>query len=240
MEDLLLTDDSLDRAMRRTVVVVPAFNEAEVIGDVLAGLGELPCTVVVVDDGSSDGTFEACLPHPVGLLRHSCNLGQGAAIMTGVRYSLTQLEPQFVVTFDADGQHKPADVGRLVGALTAGNCDIALGTRFARPSDMAEVPRPRRLLLRAGVVMTRLSTGLPLTDTHNGLRAFTARAASHLALRQKGMAHASEILAAVRREGWRWCEVPVTVSYTAHSIGKGQHGVGVLDIIWDLVRERLR
>jgi hypothetical protein len=128
----------------------------------------------------------------------------------------------------------------LIDAIVGGGHDVALGTRFARPSDAREIPWMRRLVLKCAVGFTRLTAGLPVTDTHNGLRAFTAEAASRLDMRQGGMAHASEILTTIRREGLNWCEVPVKISYSDYSRGKGQRSGAAMDIVWDLVMGRLR
>ncbi len=232
--------EDLLEALSATCVVVPAQNEAEVIGEVLTRLEGLPCRIVVVDDGSSDGTYDACLPHPVDLLRHGTNLGQGAALQTGIMYALSLESVRFIVTFDADGQHDVAAVGSLVAPLAAGTSDVALGTRFARRSDSSTVPWRRRILLKAAIAFTRLTTGLAVTDTHNGLRAFTGDAAGRLRLRHGGMAHASEILTTIHREELRWCEVPVTITYSDYSRAKGQRGGAAMDIVWDLVMGRLR
>ena len=237
---LQVGDAALMEALSATCIVVPAHNEAAAIGDVLADLGGLPCTVVVVDDGSSDRTFNVCMRHPVALLRHSTNLGQGAALQTGITYALDELGPRFVVTFDADGQHGTDDVVSLVRSLVSGEYDVALGTRFARPADAHSIPRARRALLKCAVAFTRVTAGLAVTDTHNGLRAFSADAAAHLNITHGGMAHASEILATIRRARLRWCEVPVTISYTDYSRGKGQRGGAAMDIVWDLVMGRIR
>ncbi|HZL63705.1 MAG TPA: glycosyltransferase family 2 protein [Thermoleophilia bacterium] len=224
----------------QTCVVVPAYNEAEIIGSVVDGLLKRGCEVVVVDDGSADGTYEACLGYRASLLRHACNLGQGAALKTGLTYALTHVRPRYLVTFDADGQHRPEDVDALVAALADGAHDIALGTRFARKADAAAVPSGRRLLLRAATIFSRVSSGLPVTDAHNGLRAFTAEAAAQLDLAQSGMAHASEILTLIRRKKLRWCEVPVSIDYSEYSRRKGQRGLGAINILWDMMTGRLR
>jgi polyprenyl-phospho-N-acetylgalactosaminyl synthase len=227
-------------ALSGTCVVIPAHNEAAVIGDVLTGLEALPCRVVVVDDGSTDETYTICLERPVAVLHHSTNLGQGAALQTGITYALSLTDTRFVVTFDADGQHSTDSIVSLVSAVVSSGNDVALGTRFARPSDASAIPRSRRALLKCAVAFTRVTAGLPVTDTHNGLRAFTAGAAARLDIRHGGMAHASEILTTIRRERLTWCEVPVTISYSDYSRGKGQRSAAAMDIVWDLVMGRIR
>jgi hypothetical protein len=98
----------------------------------------------------------------------------------------------------------------------------------------------RRALLQCAIAFTRVTVGLPVTDTHNGLRAFTAAAAAHLDIKHGGMAHASEILTTIRRARLRWCEVPVTISYSEYSRTKGQRGGAAMEIVWDLVMGRMR
>jgi glycosyltransferase involved in cell wall biosynthesis len=209
-------------ALARTCVVIPAYNEGAVIAGVLSGLLPLGSTLVVVDDGSTDDTYAACLSYPVGLLRHASNLGQGAALTTGITYALQELAPDYLVTFDADGQHRAEDVARLLDPLTTSEFDVALGTRFARPQDAAAIPAGRRALLRLATRYTRLSSGLAVSDTHNG------------------MAHASEILTSVRKSGLRWCEVPVSIDYGSYSSAKGQRSLSSFNIIWDTITGRIR
>lgn len=211
----------------RVFVVVPAYNEAGVIGDVVAALRGAYADVVVVDDGSTDGTFELARRHGACVLRHLINRGQGAALQTGIEFALLA-GAHIIVTFDADGQHDVADIARLAAPIVAGDCDITLGSRFL--GEAIDLPAARRLLLRAGIFFTRLTSGASLTDTHNGLRAFSRRAAERIQLRLDGMAHASEIIDQVIRCGLPWREVPVTIRYTDYSRAKGQSSRGAIRI----------
>jgi glycosyltransferase involved in cell wall biosynthesis len=230
----------LQEALSATAVIVPAYDEAGAIEAVLDDLATLPCHVIVVDDGSSDETYQISLRRPVAVLRHPVNLGAGAALQTGITYALRQERVRYLVSFDADGQHHAGDVATLVGKLLDGDLDVALGSRFLEPAGTESMPRGRKALLRLAVLFTRLTAGLAVTDAHNGLRAFTAASAASLRLRHCRMAHASEIYAWIRREGLRWCEVPVTVTYSSYSLRKGQRGFAAVDIVWDLVMGRMR
>ncbi len=221
-------------------VVVPAFNEGRMIGRVLLDVTALPYQVVVVDDGSSDDTTAQALAFPVTVLRHVCNLGQGAALQTGINFACRQLQAKFLVTFDADGQHRAVDIERLLQPLRRGEYDIVLGSRFLPEGSATGISWGRRVILRLGAILTRIVTGLALTDTHNGLRALTAETASKLQLTENGMAHASEILSAIARLRLRYCEIPVTVTYTGYSVAKGQSGLNSLNIVWDMIRMKLR
>jgi polyprenyl-phospho-N-acetylgalactosaminyl synthase len=223
-----------------TWLVIPAFNEEPVLAEVLAGLEELPYRVVVVDDGSTDRTAAVAARFDVALVRHACNLGQGAAIQTGIAYALSQPGTRFVVTFDADGQHQADDIPSLLAPLRNGECDVALGSRFLTGGSAPNIPTQKRLALRLATLMTRLTTGMALTDTHNGLRAFTAEAAAQLSISHNGMAHASEILSQITARGLRYREVPVTVAYTSHSLRKGQSVMGSVDIVWETLRGRVK
>lgn len=225
---------------RHVWVVIPAYNEERSIGDVLEGLVSYPYGAIVVDDGSNDGTSEVALRYPVVVLRHLVNLGQGAAIQTGLDYAKSDAEAQAVVTFDADGQHDPADIANLLRPLASGIADVSLGTRFGGSARVLDMPTSRRLILRMAVLFTRITTGLQVTDTHNGLRAFNMEIARSISISQNRMAHATEILSWIARNRLRFVEVPVTVRYTAYSKQKGQSLFELVNILWDVVTKDLR
>jgi glycosyltransferase involved in cell wall biosynthesis len=223
-------------AVPRIWVVIAAYNEAPVIADVVAGVIRAGYRVVVVDDGSRDRTGDAAAEAGAVVVRHPINLGQGAALQTGIEYALRE-DADFVVTFDADGQHRTTDIAGLIAALHAHGADFALGSRFLGGS--LNQPLSRRILLRLATLFTRLTTGLSVTDTHNGLRAMTRKGASAIKLRQNRMAHASEILHQIAECGFKFVEAPVTIEYSAYSLGKGQTVGDALVILTDLFARRL-
>lgn len=214
----------------RVFVVLPAFDEEAAIAEAVAGVRALYENVVVVDDGSSDETAVAARSAGAIVVQHAVNRGQGAALQTGIEFAIRN-GADIVVTFDSDGQHDPADIARLLGPVEAGQCDVALGSRFLGPA--AEVPRARRLLLRAAVVFTRLFSGVSVTDAHNGLRAMSRKAAAAIEIRLDRMAHASEIIDSIRRARLRFIEVPVSIRYTDYSKRKGQKATAALRIAVD-------
>ena len=219
-------------------VIIPAFNEARALRSTLEPLIARGYSVVVVDDGSTDGTWSVLAGMPVHTVRHPINLGQGAALQTGTDYA-RRYGAEVVVHFDADGQHSVEDIAVLVEPILAGQADAVLGSRFLRPSDARLVPPLKRALLRLGIVVSGALTGLWLTDTHNGFRALSGPAAERIRLQENGFAHATEILGQIRRARLRWVERPTTIHYSEYSRGKGQPAMNSLGILIDLLVRRL-
>jgi glycosyltransferase involved in cell wall biosynthesis len=217
-------------------VVIAAYNEARVIERVIADVRHCGFSAVLVDDGSSDATAEVAERVGAVVVRHPVNLGQGAALQTGIEFALRK-GADVIVTFDADGQHRATDIAGLVDALARHSVDYALGSRFL--GGATDLPPVRRRLLKAATWFTRITSGLSLTDTHNGLRAMTRRGASAIRLRQNRMAHASEFLYQIAASELKYVEVPVTIEYSAYSLAKGQKLGDALSILVDLLARRL-
>lgn len=218
-------------------VVIPVFNEAPVLEEVVTDVLAVFPNVVCVDDGSRDGSVEAVLRTGAHLVRHPVNLGQGAALQTGLTYARSRPGAAYFVTFDADGQHRLDDAVRMVELARSGAADLVLGTRFA--GDCADVPLRKRLVLRAAVLLSPAGRRLGLTDAHNGLRVLTRPVADDLDITMNGMAHASEIVSYLARSRWRVREVPVSIRYTEYSRAKGQSLLNGVNILFDLsVRQR--
>jgi len=220
----------------RTFIIVPAYNEGPALGDVLSELRKRFSNVVVVNDGSTDETASVAKLGATYTLTHVINRGQGAAIQTGLEFALLK-GADYVVTFDADGQHDVDDIPRLLRPIVAGRCEIALGSRFL--GEAPNLPWSRRVLLIAAVWFTRIVNGVKLTDAHNGLRAFSRAAAERIKIRQDRMAHASEIIDLIKSTGMRFEEVPVRVRYTEYSLAKGQSPRGAFRIAFHYLIGRL-
>jgi glycosyltransferase involved in cell wall biosynthesis len=218
------------------MVVIAAYNEAKAIGHVVRELREHYAQVVVVDDGSADATAQLALDAGAHVLTHLINRGQGAALQTGISYALLR-GAQAVVTFDADGQHDVHDIARLLAPIRAGGAHIALGSRFLERRE--HIPLGRRMVLFCAVWFTRLFARARLTDTHNGLRAFSRVAAQKLDLQLDRMAHASELLDQVVASGLPYVEVPVRIRYTEYSLSKGQRSSAALRVAFDYLMARL-
>jgi len=221
-----------DEAFADTWVVVPVYNEATVIGDVVRDLGERFPNIVCIDDGSTDGSAEVVAATSAHLVQHPINLGQGAALQTGLTYALARTGSAYFVTFDADGQHDVADAARMVGIARSDDVDVVLGSRFL--GSHAEVPKLKRLVLRTAVALSPATRRLGLTDAHNGLRVLTRTVVEEIRIEMNGMAHASEIVAALANSSWRVREAPVTIHYSEYSMKKGQSLINGVNILFDL------
>lgn len=214
-------------------LVVPLFNESTVIADVIANARETFTNIVCVDDGSSDDS--AALAEAAGayVVRHPVNLGQGAALQTG--FDFVRLDPnaRFVVTFDSDGQHRTEDALAMVNRLRSGDVDVVLGSRFL--DGRTNPGLLKRIVLKAAVAFTNVTTGVKLTDAHNGLRAFTVDALANIRIRQNRMAHASELVSQIGKAKLRFVEEPVHIVYTDYSRAKGQSLWNSVNIVIDLM-----
>lgn len=219
-------------------VVVPAYNEAAVIGDVITELCRWFSSVICVDDGSSDSTASTARISGAIVVRHAINLGQGAALQTGFDYAIKNCDPAFVVTFDADGQHRVQDARAMVAMARAEGLHFVLGSR--NMGSTTNQPLRRRLLLGAALRLSRRMTTLALTDTHNGLRVLSGQALQQIRLTHTGMAYASELEVQVARTGLAWSECPTDIQYTEYSKRKGQTNLNAINILYDLAVGRLR
>ncbi|HEX2628808.1 MAG TPA: glycosyltransferase family 2 protein [Chitinophagaceae bacterium] len=219
-------------------IVIPAFNEQEVIRDVLNSLLQYPYTIVVVDDGSTPSLKEPLSDiHDITYIRHKVNLGQGAALQTGIDYALRH-NADYIVTFDADGQHSPTDIEKLLTPLQNKEAAVALGSRFLE-KNMHNAPASRTWILKAGRWVNYFFTGLYLSDAHNGLRAMTREAAGKIHLKENRMAHATEFLFLIRKHKLAYKEVPTVILYTDYSKAKGQSVFNSIRIFFDLVLHKL-
>ncbi|WP_441959578.1 glycosyltransferase family 2 protein [Mycolicibacterium houstonense] len=223
-------------------IIIPAFNEASIIGDVISDVRSVFPYVVCVDDGSRDETGDRALSAGAHVVRHPVNLGQGAAIQTGVEYARSRPGAQVFATFDADGQHQVKDVVRMIDRLDADQVDLVIGTRFASRDVHAVTHTPplKRIILRAAAFLSPQSRALGLTDAHNGLRVFNKRVADELDLTMNGMSHAGEFISLAYENHWRVVEEPVEILYTDYSKSKGQPLLNGVNIVFDgLLRRRL-
>lgn len=243
--------------MSQVSIIVPVYNEIGALKlflgafshKISALISNLPIAVsslniVVVDDGSSlavnlhSRSFPKSFPFRLFLLRHEVNLGQGAAIQTGLKYALEHLDSDYFVTMDSDGQHQPEDLPTLFKTLIDSNVDIVFGNRFDFRVKV-NAPIGRKLLLKAAVVFERKISGLDLSDAHNGYRVFNRKCAQSIKLKQNRMAHATEFKQLVKKHNLRYAEAPVSILYSDETLAKGQKNIGSLFILKDLLKAYL-
>ncbi|MGH7544435.1 MAG: glycosyltransferase family 2 protein [Gemmatimonadota bacterium] len=220
----------------KLVAVIPAYNEAGHIGPVVRAVRKFADEVVVVDDGSVDGTSAEARAAGARVYRHLVNRGLGGGIATGLRAAL-EAGADIVVTLDGDGQHVPSEVLEVAKPIIKGEADLAIGSRMLDPHGM---PFVRRVANRCANLATWALFGVHVSDTQSGFRALSRRAAEALDLRTSRMEVSSEIVAEAARHGFRIAEVPITVIYTEYSLSKGQSfGVG-LETLAKLILRRSR
>ncbi|NTS41070.1 glycosyltransferase family 2 protein [Flavisolibacter sp. BT320] len=214
-------------------VIVPCFNEGSVVATTVENLLSKGYQVLVVDDASGDDTWTALQQLPVYYVRHAINLGQGAALRTGFGLAL-QLGADFIVTFDADGQHDADDISPMLDALVQNRAEIVFGSRFL-PGSQSNIPGTRKLVLKCARFFNYFASGILLSDANNGLRVMTGNAASKLLITENRSTHSAQIQSLVKQSNLRYAEYPVNVIYTAYSRRKGLKNINSVRILFDLL-----
>ena len=214
-------------------VVIPLYNEATVIGGVIRDLRRHFAHVVCIDDGSSDSSAAVARAAGALLVQHPINLGQGAALQTGFEFALSHPDCEFVVTFDADGQHRIEDALQMLEVARRDDVAVVFGSRFL--DNRTDPGVIKRIVLKTAIWVTNMTTGMHLTDAHNGLRVIRRDALAKVELKQDRMAHATEIVIELGGTGLPWHEYPVELLYTDYSKGKGQSVLNSINILVDLV-----
>lgn len=220
-------------------IVLPAYNEAKIIRDVVKEIQDAGYRkVIIVDDGSQDDTHAvACSIPDVIALRHKINRGKGAATKTGIE-ATKHLGVEIVITMDSDGQHNPRDIAELIKPIQEGTCHVALGTRLKNPKGM---PWYKILANHIGNALTWYIYGLWVSDSQSGFRAYSRHAVDLINTRTDRYEYDSEVIREIYLHKLRYAEVPIEVRYTEYSMGKIQkqsftNGLKTLyKIIWNMI-----
>lgn len=225
----------------KLLVIIPAFNEAKVIADVIKGLpksirGVSKIDLVVVDDGSGDSTGAKARNAGAKVIRHNINRGLGAAIKTGLEFA-KRTKIDIAVTFDGDGQHNPQDLEKLIRTIIEKKADVVIGSRFMT---FQKIPIDRLIINWFANFITLIFFGAFSTDSQSGLRAFSKKAIENLNLRTDRMAISSEILLEAKRNNLVIMEVPSTAIYTQYSRKKGQKNTNAIPILTRFLVKLLR
>jgi glycosyltransferase involved in cell wall biosynthesis len=218
-------------------IVIPAYNEGSAIKDTIQAIPRTFPNVIVVDDGSRDDTRERVLETRARLIKHPINLGQGAGLQTGIDAALLDPTIEYIVTFDADGQHRIEDVQDMLAYAEQHRVQIVMGSRFLGKA--INMPKMKRVILKAAVWFSNITSGVHLTDTHNGLRVIHRSAAERLRLELPDFSHASEIVERIGQEKFSYAEVPVTIIYSEYSRSKGQSMINAINIAFDAILRKV-
>jgi glycosyltransferase involved in cell wall biosynthesis len=221
-------------------VLIPAYNEAATIADVAARALRVASPVIVVDDGSQDGTGDALAGLPVILLRNAANLGKGGSLWRGMQHALA-LGIAGVVTLDGDGQHAPEDIPRLLDVAREHPADIVIGARLI---GREHAPRSRRLANRLGDFSVGWAAGQRFDDSQSGFRVYPTSLLTRVQVKhgpERGFVFESEILITAARLGVQVRSVPIAASYPRDA--RASHFRPVLDMLriggmigWQLLR----
>lgn len=207
--------------MGKKVVVIPAFNEAATVAQVVRDAVRIADAVVVVDDGSHDATAPLAREAGAIVVRHAVNRGLGGALGTGLAAAL-RLDADALVTMDADGQHRAEDVARMFERLARADVDFVIGSRMRAGQGSGRMPLHRALFNRIGNLLTYLLFGVWVSDSQSGLRGLSRRAAETVDLRTNGMEVSSEFIKEAKEKRWRVGEIGIPAIYTEYSLSKGQ------------------
>ena len=208
-------------------IIVPAYNEGRIVAKNLRQILKKFKYVICIDDGSKDNTVREAERSGVIVLTHCMNLGQGGAIQTGIDYALT-LPVDYFCTFDADGQHLLSDAERMLNILKKKKLDIVIGSRFLGKAK--NIAKTKKRLLKLAVRFSNMTSGLKLTDTHNGLRVFNRYVAETIELKELSYQHASEFIDKIAKNKYLYEEAPNTIIYTEYSRTKGQSTLNAINM----------
>jgi glycosyltransferase involved in cell wall biosynthesis len=217
-------------------IIIPVYNEAEVIKGVVNKVLEHFEYVVCVDDGSLDDSVAAISQTKARLVKHPVNLGQGASLQTGIEFALLNKNIKYFVTYDADGQHDINDVLLMLATIKKTHVDIILGSRFLGKAE--NITWLKKRVLKLAIIFSNRTSGIQLTDAHNGLRVFNRKVASQLNITMPDFSHASEIIERIAHKKFTYQEVPITVTYTDYSRKKGQSILNAVNISFDIFLNR--
>lgn len=204
---------------RSIFVIIPCYNEASVIRKTVQEVLEKGYSVVIIDDCSTDRSKKELTGLQVHYLRHRVNMGQGAALQTGINFAIKK-GANYLVTFDADGQHDSNDIPGMLEFMEKENADIIFGSRFL-PGAKTNVSRSRSFALNMGRYINYFMSGILLSDSFNGLRLLSKNAARKIKITENRMAHPVEMLMLTAAQKLKYAEYPVAIHYSDYSKSKG-------------------
>ena len=219
----------------KVYILIPVFNEEDKIKDVVENLKTFFKKIVVVNDGSTDLTGKILDSLNVIHIKHILNLGQGAAISTGLEWIKQIDDAEAVITFDADGQHLVSDAKAFANEILRCDEEIIFGSRFLE--DKSNLPFIKRLVLKV-VVFTRWLSNINLTDAHNGLKAYKKSCLENIKITIDGFGFESQIINQASKKNIKYKEMPTTIVYSDYSKAKGQKLSNGLIILEELFKSK--
>ena len=221
-------------------LVVPAFNEEKTVSQIIEGIAERGYNVILVNDGSRDKTLKLAIeskrkyPNQIFVVSHVINRGLGAALKTGMVVALNK-GAEYIVTFDADGQHEIADIPKVCKPLQDGEADVVIG---ARPFE--DMPISKSFANYIMNALTLIFYGRNVKDSQSGLRAFTEHAANVINIVSRGYGVSSEFIKEISDKKLRLAEVTITTIYTPETQNKGTDAIVGLKILTKMVIDLFR
>ncbi|TSC92879.1 MAG: family 2 glycosyl transferase [Candidatus Berkelbacteria bacterium Licking1014_7] len=224
----------------KLAIVLPAYNEEEMIFEVVKSIpkklpGISQIKTIVVDDGSQDRTAQLARQAGAKVLRHIINLGVGSAYKTGLQYAKNQ-RYDIVATMDADGQHSPNDLKKIIKPIVGNKADVVIGTRMKNPQAMPVIKILGNWIMNC---ITYLFSGIWTTDSQSGFRAYNKKALSLIRPKTSGYEICTEMFSEIKKYDLRFSEIPIKVIYTKHSRSKGQSIANAVNIITNLLKRNL-
>lgn len=221
-----------------TLVVIPAYNERYNIENVIKELYKYFKNILIVDDGSDHSYDDILKNYDINYVKHSINLGQGAALHTGLTYFLFHIKFKYVVTFDGDGQNRAIDAEKMVELIKKNNLSAVLGSRFMKKSNTRKIPFFKKIVLRSAKLYEKIFFNINLTDAHNGLRVLRRDLVEKfiLPIQNNDMNHATEISYKIFKSKCKFQEFPVKVEYKNK---RSQNPLNAINIVFTNLYRRL-
>ncbi len=194
----------------KIVIGIPAFNEERNIASILIKLKKISEYIIVCDDGSNDLTAEISEELGAVVIKHEKNFGYGAAIKT-IFLKAREINADILITFDADGQHRIEDIEKVLEPIKNNIADVVIGSRFL--NDTQNIPKYRKVGIRAITELTNLTGGTKITDSQSGFRAYNKKILENVKPTESGMGVSTEILIKTQKSGFKIFEVPITIVY---------------------------